>query len=1648
MVGTPIASKSSIALTHQAATPVPSKSSVTQSRVASAPGPSTPAPVSHTSQSATSSRVSRRQSYEPQQEQTYQEGDASATEEETYEDIEEDVEDVDQDVDQDAADGDVEEILIEPSDLIRPETEDWMSWTHEELSIHTSQMNLALLQLAEDIAQWRVHCSKINKNGKELYEQYVQQCHRLQRTSTLLKATRRENVDLSEKLKANEDVALVAEQRYTAQQDRFKSNLEACQTMKDALTTANRRVKELEASKSEQSKAIEKQLFEREAALENAMELAESLSKNLSDANARVEELEEENGALSNALETSEANFEAERESMTATIDSLQRENVEYSKHIDSLAEMPSASAESASKEIETSFVSNTIPETPSKRAMGNSSPQKRVEALSIRVETLRAHNAKLEDVINRQEKTMKMQLEEASHNEMKWKSVAKKVQQELEDVEVELDAQRLSNEGLKSELSEAEATVARSHETTALLASAEHQIQELSSIIGDLEKKKATAESRVEELRTTAGDVALVQTKLDATFQDLEMLRSIHTQAEDDMRLLYLQHKQEKADLEALYKHEDYKSRYSEAIHRASILHQKLTCVLQFISANEALCKIASETTDRSAKETLQGGWMSDLVASTPTKAPLSASSSSSSLASSLQSPARGLSSRAGATPRKVASSSPYASPAVGNSAKKSRSKIRRISMAITAAANTLSTSSSAPQLSSLSSTQNETAQLAQSLMEACKSWKSKCETLAHRIVGLETLLVRERQTRFDCVQKLGAEHDEQMQHNLDALHISHDSQVARYEAELSSQAMTIDAQTEAYHALQATYMQLLAEFEHTRMQLHNASCDLVTYRAVYEETKAVTEEAFESEKSRLEESLQSLRGDFEAQRDSYEQALMMTKEDIEAKDETIMFMESEAQSIRETEADARKQLLEEHYLHVSNLEVKLETQQVHMETQEMSISELKKNIELMSGENALVAQTRDDFSSLLDERATTIIGLSLALQQSNLALEASKIDAFDLDALLMAAEDEKAALTEEMQLAEIMLGRAKGTLMVQSRRMQHTESQLMAEKEAHSGALSQCEMLETEIQTINATHEERVSSFEMALDQMREDQVNLHAQFETSKAALEAEAAQKLNAYEISLSEQRTASDSRASALQEEFNRSKEEMERKLAEESQKVATKDVDLEATLSALADQEARSEEYSLELEALKSALSEEEAKWTQLAQVAESEKSGLAALLESTSKDAVSLRTDLDAATAELELVTRDAERLKSEKDHFEADLERKSLELSLSLQSNTSLESSRNQLEVVIKRLETSQNEIQAQNAKLEETLDLERDEVKKLCTKISDLQEQLASQAMQHQQALLKSSTSSIAPAPVHSLSVSQQFAQQPIAGGASEEMERMHADHHEWLSRVKTALLTATSTYASDVTVRRAEMEEDCAVYRARIAQLETIIQEREEEREVLSEKVSRGAEDLNLAKNSHRTLILQNGMLNSLFQLALNAASLARAQKGDESSATSPDASSIQSTVLANAESIAAVAEARGFVPNMKELMKLQRTAQSLNLKVQQGEDENKQLKIKLSESKTTLYEKEDIWIAQLRTCKQRYTKSEEQLKVAEQAKLQLFTFLAQIRESLVRTVQVPQIRDLLKQWTPLMNSLQNQLSTHYPASSASSSAPSS
>ena len=1644
MIGTPVTSKGAVSLTQQAATPVPSAS-------------------------RSSSRVQqqhRRQSYEVQQEQYYEESQQEevvvesqqeqVVEEEAveYEEEEGAEEYVDVDVDAEVqVENEDEEILIEPSDLIRPETEDWMSWSHEDLSNHASQMNLALLQLAEDIAQWRVHCSKINKNGQELYEQYVQQCHRLQRTSTLLKAVRRENVELNDKIKTHEESALVADQRYQAQQDRFKSNLEACQTMKDALAAANRRVKELEASKSQQGAAIEKQLLERETALENAMELAQSLSKNLSDANSRIEQLEEEHEALTNSLESCEANFESERENMMAKIESLQRENAEYSRQIDSLAETPSAvggASEEDESAASSSFASNAVPETPSKRSMGNSSTQQRVEALSIRVETLRAHNMKLEDALSRQEQAMKMQVSEASQNEMRWKAVAKKVQQELEDVEVELDAQKLANEDLKAELSESQLLIEKSRDTTSRLSAAESQIQELSETIAVLEKEKSAAERQIEEIKVNAGEVAIIQKRLDATLQELEAIQTAHTQSEDDMRLLYLQHKQEKADLEALYKHEDYKARYAEAIHRASILHQKLTHVLQFIASNEALCKLASQTTDMSAKEALSGSWMSDLlVGPSATAASLNIVKSSSASAvpsnntvpCSPARPALRSNNNAGATPRKttIASSSPYASPAVGlGSAKKSRSKVHRVSMAVSSAHSNSSvgisngTSSVPSTHPTLSSTQNVTSQLAQSLVDTCKSWKSKCEVLAQRIVGLETLLIRERQTRFDAVQRISAEHEEQMQHNLDAIHISHDSQVARYEAELSAQSTTIEAQTEAYHSLQAAYLQLVAEVEHLKMLLHNASSDLVTYRAVYEEAKSVTEERFESEKAQLEETLQSLRTEMDAQRESHDQMVAMMKEDIDAKEETIMFMESENQTARELEADARKQLLEEHFAQVSNLEVKIETQQVHMETQEMSIAELKKNIESLSGVAASLSQHRDSLELQLEQRSTAIVALSLALQFATSAHEALSHEASDLNALLTQAEDEKMALSDELSLAEILLGRAKGSLIVASQRMQNTESQLLAQKEATSNALAHSEMLETEIKASNTAHEERIATFEMALDQMREAHANLQSQCETTKSNLEAEMAQKMFDFENSLSASRAESEARDKALQDERDRLMEEMENKLAEEKKKLAAKEADLEATLSALAEQETRVQEYSMEIETIKAVLSEEVEKWTELARVAEAEKSGLAALLESTSKEAVSLRTELETKSTELEVVNRETERLKSEKEKTEAELERKTLELNLSLQSNNSLESSRNQLEVVIKRLESSQNEMQAQNAELEKALDLERDEMKKLCTQISNLQETLATQALQHQQAMLKSSTSILAPS---NLSVSQQLAQQPIVGGASEEMERLYADHHDWLSQVKTALIEATRTYAGDMATRRAQMEEDCAVYRARIAELESAIQEREEEREVLNEKIARGAEDLTLAKNSHRTLILQNGMLSSLFQLALNASSLAKAQIEDGSSSSS-SAASTANAVISNASAIASIAEERGFVPDMKEMMKLQRTAQSLHLKVQQCEDENKQLKTKLSDTKLTLYEKEDLFLSQIRSCKLRYIKSEEQCKAAEQARLQLFTFLAQIRESLVRTVQVPQIRELLKQWTPLMNSLQGQLVNQY------------
>ena len=121
-----------------------------------------------------------------------------------------------------------------------------------------------------------------------------------------------------------------------------------------------------------------------------------------------------------------------------------------------------------------------------------------------------------------------------------------------------------------------------------------------------------------------------------------------------------------------------------------------------------------------------------------------------------------------------------------------------------------------------------------------------------------------------------------------------------------------------------------------------------------------------------------------------------------------------------------------------------------------------------------------------------------------------------------------------------------------------------------------------------------------------------------------------------------------------------------------------------------------------------------------------------------------------------------------------------------------------------------------------------------------------------------------------------------------------------------------------------------------------------------------------------------------------------------------------------------------------------MMKLQRQAQSLVLKAQQLEEENRQLKNRLNESKTAMYEKEDTWVAQLRACKQRFGKSEEQAKQQEQTKLQLFTFLGQVREILVRNAQVASIRDLLIHWAPMMNALVYNAFPHTTTTGATSS----
>lgn len=1565
----------------------------------------------------------------------------------------------------------VEEILIEPSDLIRAEDEAWHEWTHEDLSLHASQMNLALLQLAEDIAQWRVHCSKINKNGQELYEQYVQQCHRLQRTSTILKQCRRENAELSEKVAANEESAATAEQRYQSQQDRLKSNLDACQVLKDSLAAANRRVKELEAAKSEQRSAVEKQLLERETALENAMELAQSLSKNLAEANKRVAQLEEENEALTNELQTCEANFEEERSQMASNIASLQRENAEYSKQIDSLAETPGSSGAgldssfSSSSDCTLSAASqnSSVLETPSKRSwanMGNSSPQKRVEALSIRVETLRAHNTKLEEVVARQEKAMKMQLEEASQNEMKWKAVAKKVQLELEDVEVDLDAQKLATESLKGELEEAKQKIESSAAVAHHLELAQSRIDTLAHEVQQLEKMKADADARVEEMTSEVEISKSLKTQLDATREELEALKAAHIQSEDDMRLLYLQHKQEKADLEKTYKHEDYKTRYAEAIQRAATLHKKLTHVLQFIATNEALAKLAKDTPDASQKESLGSAWISEFTADGPeTPSQSSKFANTKSIAA------------AGATPRKknivVASSSPYASPSAVTplSCKKSRtSKVRRISMAQTTPMKIITGALEGTQMNfeksassdSLSSQQPSANQLVATLIEACKSWKAQAEALAERTVGLESLVVRERQMRLDAIQRASQDHEEAMQSNIDALYFGHEAQIARYESELSSQNATLEAQYEAYQSLHATYTQLVSEIDMLRMQLHNTSSDLITYRSVYEEAQVIQTEKFESEKRILEDLVSQLRTEMEEKVDFFESQMSKLKEDVEAKDETIMFMENEAQSQREAEADSRKQLLEEHYSQVSHLEVTIETQQVHMETQESTIGELKKNVEALAMINAEKDGLVEDLKNSLQRSSVAALGLAICLQRSNTDLEQVKHEYTDLNALLTQTEDEKISLSEELSFAEVLLGRAKGALILGSQREQSFKLSIDQQNKA-------MERLVTEHREIFGKEKDRANALESALSEVSLTHNALQSEYETSKTEWESERAEasklmtenrialvstnsRMEQLAIDLAE----SQNRMNMLQDENDRLKEQLEAEMSE-NVKIAEK---LETTLLALRAQEAKSTECEQKVETLENRMNEQSRRLNDAVGVAEQEKVGLSALLESTSRDAVSLRGELETTAADLEKLIKDTDRLKMEKERLEMDLERKTLELDLSLQSNTSLESSRNQLEVVVKRLETAQSETQTQNLELEQTLEMERDEMKKLCAQISNLQDTISTQAMQlqqiqqiqQQQSAQNEKNEKNAAAPSNALASSQNGLQQNLLGnGVSEELERMYADHHEWLASVKKSLITATRVYASDVTARRTEMEEECAVYRARIAELESAVQERNEEREILNEKIARHAEDLTLAKNSHRTLILQNGMLSSLIMMAQTAGAIAKTQ--EESQSSSSDSQSLQksnnsvATANANASSnaslIATIAKEQGFVPEMKELMKLQRQCQSLLLKAQQYEDENKQLKIRLSESKLALYEKEDTWIAQLRACKQRYVKSEEQCKSAEHTKMQLFTFLAQIRESLVRTVQVPQIRDLLKQWTPLMASLQQQLRHQYP-----------
>ena len=1353
---------------------------------------------------------------------------------------------------------------------------------------------------------------------------------------------------------------------------------------------------------------MEEQLTQRETALESAMQLAQSLSQNLDTANSRIADLEEEKESLTNHLEAcEEQNHEYE-----ATIAQLQKENADYSQQIDSLAETPSTAAELAQEEMAENL-NASVPETPSKQrswfAMGNSSPQKRVEALSIRVEALRAHNTKLLETVAHQEKQMKMQLDEATQNEMKWKAVAKAVQQDLEEREEELDAQKLAGASLRGELESTEQLLASLSGQTERLSSAEGRIEQLTVAMAALEQAKASAEQGEATALRQLEAARSAQAELEKAHVELEQLRSSQKQSEDDLRLIYLQHKQDRADLEAIYKHEDYKTRYHEAVQRAAVLHQRLSHVLQFIATNQALAKLASETIDHSAQQPLKGAWMSNFMPSLNV-APHSTygeEKGTSSPANAVSTPVKSTPMKKSTlgTPRtKIASSSPYASPAAPMSATKRRVGKTPGKMAVHTRVRSVDDSPSNQPLV-VNDTTSSSLAMTQSLIEAYRAWKVKCEQMGARVIALETVLVRERQSRLDAVAQLTKEHDEALQNNLDALHISHDAQVERCETELEMQRFSLEAQTEAFQSLHAAYLQLVEESNSLRMQVHVANCDLLTYRSVYEEAKAVEAERVDLEKRVLQNAVDGLHLELTAQRAQYEARIEALETELQEKEQAICFLDQESKA----EDLERKQLIEQHSMRVFELETQVETQQLHIEEQDVALRVAKHEL-------ARQREIAVSLASQLTHQDAVALTLAVVLQRTTTQAAAVDERLQTLEARLQHAEEENADLQGEIAHLDVMFGRAKGNLIAQSFEVMALKETLERQRGASQEA---CAELEADI-----TAKEVAMADLVALNGLlTNDKQAYLAQSQLERDTLTQELSEKSASLEVTLARLDRVSESldelnlKKQALQEEMELVKATSE---TEKSRLIR----ELEESSETLAAIKARQEAL---LSEQKEALAKEEAMKVVMAE--------MSATIESVMRESLMYRSESEKLSKELEQLKQDMERVEFEKERNECELERKAQKLAMAEQSNATLESSRDQLEVVVKRLEASQTQMQEANAALEQSLAHERDEMEKLYHRIGVLQEELSAKLVQltqleqqrqassslrtsgsHGRASLVSSQQLIAP---QGASASGSFGADGNAAPflVTEEMEAMLIQHHEWLQSMRDAF----HAYLRETHSQRVDLDQECASLSARVVELENLVHEREEERDRLLEQVSRHANDLLLAKNSHRTLILQNGMLSSLIAIAQTSEGLAQEIKKAGTASSTGALLASSSTAVMSKDQIS--------IADKQERMKLERQCQSLLLKNQRSEDENRALKLKLDESKLELYIKGDSHQAQLKAYMQRFKNSIDDKTAADNKRLHLVAFICQIRDSLIRLAHIPAVRELLVIWTPMLSSLQ-------------------